>query len=125
MAGDAAAAGAEEERKPLWSRDAEGFKHIRSAQQPNRFQARSVFQVFFLSLFAYYFLYVGTFTSFSKDIKSFRSHKTVGIKTDPMDSNPEHCLYENACVPRQRTFQNISNRGPVPLKICVTLIYDE
>jgi hypothetical protein len=30
VAGDAAAAAAEEERKPLWSRDAEGFKHIRS-----------------------------------------------------------------------------------------------
>jgi hypothetical protein len=34
VAGDAAAATAEEERKPLWSRDAEGFKHIRLELQP-------------------------------------------------------------------------------------------
>jgi hypothetical protein len=45
--------------------------------------------------------------------------------TDPVDPDPEHCLFENASVPRQKAFQNNSNRGPVPLKIRATLIYDE
>ncbi len=80
---------------------------------------KSIF--FSLSFYAYSFLKVGTFTSSSKDKKSYRSHKTVEIKiflnfllvdgririrtriqeaqkqmnpTDPdpdVDPDPEHC----------------------------------
>jgi hypothetical protein len=60
---------------PLTNGSGSGYCYFR--HYPSRFQQKTIF---LNSFSAYYFLKVPTFTSYFKDKKSKRSHKTAGIK---------------------------------------------